>query len=254
MSPASRRRLRFLLPTFLGVVALPSCTPGEEATEIVRAAIETHGGDGFDAFEVSFVFRGTPFLIRNDSGLFRYERRYRDDGGRRVVEWLDNEGTHRTVEGEPETLSGRERARVETAVNSVTYFALLPYRLLDPAARHRHLGEERLEGEPYDRIEVTFQEVGGGADWEDRFVYWIHLDRRTLDYLAYRYARDGGGTRFRRAVNRRVVGGITVQDYENYTGTDPVEDIAEYGRLLEEGRVRLVSMVELEDVRVEPLE
>jgi hypothetical protein len=51
-------------------------------------------------------------------------------------------------------------------------------------------------------------------------------------------------------VNRREVGGILIQGYENFTGNEPVEDIADYDRLLEEGRLSLLSMIELEDVVV----
>lgn len=92
------------------------------------------------------------------------------------------------------------------------------------------------------------------AYWEDRFIHWIHEEEGTLDYFAYRYHRDGGGTRFRRAINRREVGGLLIQDFENYRAEGvSVEEIAEYGRLLEPDAVELLSVLELEDVQVEAL-
>ena len=57
-------------------------------------------------------------------------------------------------------------------------------------------------------------------------------------------------TRFRRAVNRREVGGLLVQDYENYTGDPDVGDVADYDRLFEAGGLRLVSMVVFDDLEV----
>ncbi len=126
------------------------------------------------------------------------------------------------------------------------YLGLLPFRLRDPAVTARYLGEETLDGEPYHRVEVTFEQEGGGRDWQDRYLYWFHTEGGTLDYFAYRYTMGEGGTRFRRAVNRRTVDGILVQDYENLVAPG-LEDIAEYGRASEEGRLEWVSDVVLEN-------
>lgn len=59
-------------------------------------------------------------------------------------------------------------------------------------------------------------------------------------------------TRFRRAVNRREIGGLLVQDYENYTDDPDVGDVGEYEQLLEARGLRLVSMVEFNDLEVGP--
>ena len=51
-------------------------------------------------------------------------------------------------------------------------------------------------------------------------------------------------------MNRREIGGLTIQDYENY-GSDPlVSDIAEFDQSFQAGRLELLSMVELEQVEV----
>ncbi len=60
-------------------------------------------------------------------------------------------------------------------------------------------------------------------------------------------------TRFRKAINRRTIGGLLVQDYENYTGDPDVGDVADYDRLFEEGGLRLVSMVEFDDLEIVPV-
>ena len=41
---------------------------------------------------------------------------------------------------------------------------------------------------------VTFAQDGGGRDWQDRYVYWLHPSRHTLDYLAYSYRETPGDT------------------------------------------------------------
>ena len=72
------------------------------------------------------------------------------------------------------------------------YFAQLPYGLNSPAVQKKILGEATINGNTYYEIEVTFSKEGGGIDFEDRFVYWIHKENFTVDFLAYRYATNGG--------------------------------------------------------------
>lgn len=236
----------------LPLLALSCGSPEDPVAAVVEDSIQAHGGDRFDRVQITFAFRGTDFRLVRDRGRFLQERRYSDADGRQIREGMDNSGTWREVDGVRVELPPDEQRRVETAVNSVVYFGFLPFRLDDPAVVLRDLGDEEVDGQPYRRVEVTFQEEGGGDDWEDRFVYWFHAADHTLDFLAYRYFRGEGGTRFRRAVNRREVGGLLVQDYENYAPLDEVADIADFHRIMEEGGLELLSMVELDDVEVTP--
>jgi len=230
----------------------PRTPPPPEGTpeRVVHDAIEAHGGERFRALQLEFDFRGTPFLVVYDDGLFVFERRTTGPDGRTVVDRMDNDGTTRTVNGTPVDLAPQDLASLETAVNSVVYFALLPWRLQDPAVHLRDLGDAELDGEPYRKIEVTFEPDGGGRDWEDQFVYWFHRDTHMLDFMAYRYHTGEGGTRFRRAVNRREIGGIVLQDYENFAAEGDLDDVAAYDELYRTGGLRLVSLVELEAVRI----
>ncbi len=242
-----------------GVVALGLLLPGCEAEEagpgaLVARSIAVHGGAVFEESEVRFRFREADFRVVRDGGRFVYERTLVDEEGQSVREGMDNDSTWRVVDGAAEVLDRDAREAVETRVNSVVYFGFLPFRLDDPAVRVRALPDGEVAGEPYRRVEVTFEEAGGGQDWEDRFVYWFHPEHHTLDFLAYRYYRDEGGTRFRRAVNRREIEGILVQDYENYAPLVEVDDIAEFGLVYARGELALVSLVELEEVEVRPLQ
>ncbi len=242
------RRAALLLLTALAAAACD--TAGSDAHRVVQRAIDVHGGEHFEQVQVEFRFRDHTFHVHRDRGAFRYERMGVDDEGRATREVMDNDGTRAWVGDAPVELDPDARASIETAVNSVVYFAFLPFRLDDPAVILRDLGEAELEGRVQRKIEVTFEQEGGGRDWEDRFIYWFDRERGTLDYLAYLYHTGDGGTRFRRAVNRRTLGGILIQDYENYTADPRITDVADYDRWFEDGLLTLVSEIRLEDVDV----
>jgi hypothetical protein len=247
----ARRRLTALaLLAGLGVAACAPgpATPEAEGRALLERARAAHGAPALDRAEVSFTFRGEPYRAEREGGRFVYTRVHGDS-----LDRLDNDGLSRTVHGQPVPLAERDRQRAETALNSVVYFALLPYNLADPAVQARALGSDTLRGEPYRLVEVSFGEDGGGRDWEDTFVYWVHADRHTVDFLAYDFHTGEGGTRFREATNPREVGGFRFQDYLNYTADPtPPARLAEYGRQWEAGALTLVSEVRLDSLRVEP--
>ena len=90
------------------------------------------------------------------------------------------------MDGQPVALTDEQRASLNTAVNSVSYFALLPHALTDPAVQSERLGVDTIRGVPYHRVEVTFQQQGGGPDWEDRFVYWFQTETMEMNFLSTR--------------------------------------------------------------------
>jgi hypothetical protein len=228
---------------------LSACATGPDAQAIVDRAIRTHGGQVLRSAVVEFDFRDRSFRATRDGGIYRYERMFADTSGR-IHDIMTNDSLYREVDGVRVPLTDAQRRSIESGVNSVIYFALLPFNLNDPAVRKQYLEEAVVEGEPYHKIEVTFDQEGGGRGYEDRFVYWIHRDRYTMDYLAYRFYEDQGGTRFRRAVNPRVIGGVLFADYENFTADTLEEAIEGYDEILEAGALRLVSRIDLENIRV----
>ena len=234
----------------------PQGNPG--ALALLDAAREAHGSAALDRAEVSFRFRGTPFVLRRDGGAFRYARTLTDSLGRTVEEVVDNDGAHRFVDGADVPLAPDEAARLATAVNSVAYFALLPAPLADPAVRARSLGPGRVGDQAFDRVEVAFAQEGGGADWEDRYVYWLRPDGR-IAYYAYSYepnpanaSRTETGTRFRVLTGEQRVGGVLFQDWRNLTA-DTVGTLEAFGDAHGAGRTFRVSDVVLDSVRVRPL-
>ncbi len=241
----------------------PSADAGAGATtsradSIVQAAIAAHGGAVIERSVIRFDFRGIDFRVKHDGGQYRYQRTYTDSLGRSVREVLTNDSLYRAVDGERVQLTDDERTGVLEDVNSVPYFALLPYNLQDSAVQTEYSGEDTLDGTPYHRIRVTFQREGGGPDWEDVFVYWFAQDDLSMDYLAYAYGygpNEEYGTRFRSAYNVRTVDGVRFADYMNYTTPgDSLQDLTRYPDYFAGDSLELISRIETDSVHVEPLD
>ena len=243
----------------VGGCASPERPPA--AAAILDSARAAHGAPVLDRAVVRFGFRGDAYRLRHEDGQFHYRRTYTDSLGRSVTEGIATQagsiGTYRAVGGDTVSLSASEREAVETTVNSVAYFSLLPEPLSDPAVQPTYSGRDTIDGVPYHRVRVTFQQEGGGADWQDVFLYWFRADTYTMDYLAYAYGQgpdEEAGTRFREAYNVRQVNGVRMADYYNYTvDTLSAEQMTRYPDLLAQDAVRLVSRIELDSIRVRPL-
>lgn len=238
-----------------GLLLLAACQSAPSARTVIERAIEEHGGSHLQYARVTFDFRQYSFVVERRQGEYSYQRSYDQDGSR-VLEILSNSGLTRRVDGEAVQLSPEEREDLMTPLNSVPYFALLPFNLQDAAVKAAYLGRSTVRGEPYDKIEVTFRQEGGGQDFEDRYVYWFHRDRHTMDYLAYTFHTGDGGTRFREAFNVRTIAGVRFADYHNYVSDSlpsPESAIERYDALFEQGAVRLLSEVLTENVTLTPL-
>jgi hypothetical protein len=223
---------------------------GSDADRVIDGSRRAHGAHVIDTATVSFDFRGDRYTASRSNGRFEYAREYHEDGAL-VREVMTNDSIYRLVDARSVQINDQQRRSIESQVNSVIYFALLPYNLGDDAVINRTLGTAEIKGEPYDVIEVTFREEGGGRDWQDRYVYWIHRERRTMDFLAYAFDDDeGGGSRFREAMNPRTVGGVRFQDYRNYTIDTLLVTLDTYPSYLESNDVELVSLIEIDDIDV----
>ncbi len=240
--------LWFLLP-------LAACSPPPSARSIVQRAIEVHGGHRLMHARVSFDFREYRFTVTRQGGLYSYERAYLQNGSH-IVERLSNTEVTRHVDGTIVPLTHEERRSMLTPLNSVPYFALLPFNLQDPAVQLAYLGGSTIRGAPYHEIEVTFRQEDGGRDFDDRFVYWFHKQTYTMDYLAYAFHTDDGGTRFREAFNVRTVAGVRFADYRNYisdTLGSPNSAIERYDTVFDQGAVSLLSNIVTENISVSPI-
>lgn len=245
------------VPAFLlcAICLATGCTGGSRAETIIARAIKTHGGDAIDHVAIDFDFREYHYTFMHDGGYFRYQRARPDSAGY-LRDVLDNEGFFREIDGRRVDLPDDRVLAYSSSVNGVAYFFLLPFKLIDAAVQPRYLGESTIEGEPYHEIEVTFLQEGGGRDYEDRFVFWFHREHDTMDYFAYDFTTDGGGTRFRKAINPREINGVRILDYENYSSDrinrpgDPIEDMDD---AYNAGELTLISHIENTNVTIRPI-
>jgi hypothetical protein len=258
--------MRSFWPVLAALALLTGCQSADDApapdppsaAAVVDSAVAAHGGTVLDRAVVQFRFRGDRYRIRQADGRFHFRRTYTDSLERTVHDGLTNDGPYRVVDGDTVALSDAERRAVRTTVNSVSYFALLPHPLQDPAVQPSYSGRDTIDGVPYHRLRVTFQQEGGGQDWEDVFFYWFRTDSYAMDYLAYAYGlgseETDPGTRFREAYNVRRVNGARFADYRNYTAdTLRPTQMAQYPTLRAQDALELVSRIEVDSVQVRPL-
>lgn len=244
--------MRYLLICFCFLLVLPACFTREadKAQAVVDAAIAAHGGEKFEQLRIGFDFRDRHYTAVRDGGLYAYTRSFTDSTGQ-VEDRLSNEGFVRKVNGRPVKLPEERKAAFSRSVNGVIYFALLPFGLNDPAVRKQYLGEATLKQQPYHKVKITFAQQGGGEDYQDEFIYWIHQQTHVVDYLAYSFHTDGGGMRFRQAYQPRQVAGLRFQQYINFEPSRPAK-LEELDKLFEAGQLKELSRIELENIR--PLE
>lgn len=213
---------------------------------LLEETIQAHGGELYDSAHYQFVFRGNTYTFKNSINDFEYTVKKMKDG----VETFDHMTSNnfsRTVDGTLMELTEKEKSGYGNSLNSVIYFATLPHKLKDPAVNLKLQEEVSIRGNAYKVLEVSFDEKGGGKDHEDVYYYWINKETKLIDYLAYNYAVNKGGVRFRAAFNFRKVDGIVFQDYINYkapVGT-PLEVLPS---LYEKDELTQLSLIQTEAV------
>ncbi|GMQ24464.1 hypothetical protein Aoki45_11460 [Algoriphagus sp. oki45] len=235
------------------LISVFACKQRTEAEKIVDTAIEAHGGNRYEEVKIDFDFRDIHYTIFKTPSAFEYIREFKDSTGV-VRDVLNNSGFVRTVNGTKiDTLTEERIGAFSRSVNSVAYFAFLPYGLNDPAAVKTHLGETELNGKAYNLIKVTFVPEGGGEHFEDEFLYWFGKEDHLMDFMAYSYHTDGGGVRMREVSGVMEVGGIRFQNYLNLKPEDkntPVENMQD---LYISGKLEKLSEINLENILVEAL-
>ncbi|MBT8178392.1 MAG: deoxyribose-phosphate aldolase [Eudoraea sp.] len=237
-----------------GIVILLACNERVKSPDVqalVDQAIEVSGGENYASMKVSFTFREKRYTGENTARGKKYSRFFLEDS-LEILDILEGGTFQRQLDGKPISVQDSMATKYANSINSVHYFVRLPYGLNDPAVQKRYLGAADIDGTAYHKIEVTFKEQGGGDDFEDIYVYWLNKETLKPDYLAYEFHINGGGMRFRKALNERYVEGIRFVDYENYKPRTPDANVYELDERFEEGTLELLSRIELEDIRVTP--
>ena len=159
-----------------------------------------------------------------------------------------NQTLKRYLDGVPIKISDSIRGVYSNSLNSVMYFFQLPKPLQDSSVIKVLMSSIEINGYSYWTIKVTFKEEGGGEDYQDEYRYWINQNNYEIDFLAYNYQSDGGGTRFRRAINKRKINGMFFQDYENYKPFQIFEQLDNLPKLFEQGNLELISLIENKNI------
>jgi len=219
------------------------------AQAIIDKAIENSCHGNCDNATIEFTFRDSKYKSSRNNGAYKLER-IKMDSVNEIHDVVTNRGLYRFINDELIVVQDSLALNISDGVNSVHYFAQLPYGLNTSAVQKKLIGETQIKGNDYYKINVTFSEDGGGTDFEDEFVYWINKETFTVDYLAYKYATNGGGVRFREAYNPRVVEGIRFVDYNNYKPENKEVNLSDLDQLFTEGKLKLLSKIETENVKV----
>lgn len=233
----------------LPLILLISCSQPPDPQNIVDLALAQSGTDGLDNAKVEFEFRGKEYGLEQNNGSFEMVRLWKDSIGL-IRDEVSNSGFKRQINGSLNDVADSMATKYTNSINSVIYFALLPYRLNDAAVIKEYLGEEKIEGSTYHKIKITFNEEGGGEDHDDEFIYWFDQSTHLIAYLAYSYHTVGGGMRFRKAINPRIINGVRIVDYINYKPKIEV-NLEEIGKAFTNQELIELSRIKLENVKVE---
>lgn len=241
------------LIVILSIAVLSGCQEDNrkppDVQALIDSSIQVAGGEYYQNSDVRFLFRDKAYeaqLRGNKKTLKRVT--FKPDS---LIEDIKTGKTFsRLVNGEAVVLPDSLAGNYANSVNSVHYFAYLPYGLNDPAVKKRLLGRSQIDGEDYYEIEVTFTEEGGGSDYEDVYVYWINTATMKPDYLAYEFHTDDGGFRFREAYNERYIGGLRFVDYKNYEPATRQVIVSDLDSLFVRGELKLLSEIKLDSITV----
>lgn len=219
------------------------------AQEIIDKSIEVSGGKLHNKKLVSFLFRDRKYIGENNNGkkilkriTFTDSLRITDVKRHNSFERYFNDSLIYT----PDSIANR----YSNSVNSVHYFARLPYGLNDAAVKKELIGETIIENRTYYKVKVTFAQENGGKDFEDIYIYWFNKETFKPDYLAYKFYTDGGGIRFREAYNERYVEGIRFVDYNNLKPINREVSIYKTDSLFGLKELELLSKIELDSIEV----
>ncbi|MBZ9778128.1 hypothetical protein LB452_04245 [Psychroflexus sp. CAK8W] len=236
------------------ILALISCKDSEKpliSEEIIDKAIEYSGKTKLNKNVLKFTFRDYDYKATPTCDGFEFERISKTKS---IKDVLYKGELTRYKNDSVVKLADTTAFKYMESVNSVHYFMQLPLRLKDDAVKLTDLGTEEIEGNEYYKLKVNFSEDGGGVDFEDIYIYWFDVEDFSMDYLAYSFIVNEGGLRFRKAINRRTVDGVVFQDYENYKPKSKSKKLEDIGKMYENDKLELLSLIQNEEIELLPKE
>lgn len=238
------------------IVFISSCKPEIKvltAQELIDKSIVASGADKVSAAAIDFDFRNRHYTAIRNKGKFSLIRITKNETTE-TKDILSNVGFERYRNDAFVIVPDSMVTRYSGSVNSVHYFAVLPFGLNDAAVKKKLLKEATIKGKAYYKVEVRFSEDGGGEDFDDVFVYWINKQDFKIDYLAYSFHVNGGGKRFREATNERIINGIRFVDNNNYKAKNASTKLENLDKAFENSGLEKLSEIHLENVQVELLD
>lgn len=221
------------------------------ATEILNKSITEAGGKKIENSIIEFDFRDKHYKAKRNNGAFELDRSFKNSTAL-IKDVLSNNGFERYIDDQLKTLETEKEQAYSASVNSVHYFSVLPHGLNDKAVNKALIGEEQIKNQTYYKIKVTFNQNGGGEDYEDVFIYWINKQTFKPDYLAYSYNEDDGkGMRFREAYNERYIKGLRFVDYNNYKTDIKNPNLKDLGKYFNDNRLKIISKIALKNIKVD---
>ena len=234
---------------------LISCKQNEakkiRAQHIVDKSIEVSGGELYKTSDISFDFRDRKYILERIDGK-KILKRIKKNDTLNLVDVKTAKGFERYVDGKLAQIPDSLANSYANSVNSVHYFAYLPFGLNDPAVIKEYLDEVVIKDKKYHKIKVTFKQENGGDDFDDVYIYWFNAKTFKPDYLAYEFHVNEGGLRFREAVNERIVNGIRFVDYINFKPIKDNTSIYGIDRMFQKGELEILSKIELKNITVNP--
>lgn len=237
---------------FLFSMLLFSCSSTEKkltAQQIIDKSMVASGANKVKNSKITFNFRDLNYTAIRENGKFELSRNLD-----MIKDVLTNDGFKRFIEGNEAEIDEEMRQKITNSVNSVHYFSVLPFGLNDKAVRKKLLPSTTIKDKEYYKIEVSFDENGGGEDFEDIFIYWIGKQDFLIDFLAYSYHTNGGGKRFRVLKEQCSKNGIRFVDYHNYKPLKKEIKLSNLDDAFENNQLKKISEIVLEDIEVELLD
>lgn len=237
------------------LLLLMACQPEKKALtaqQVIDKSIEVTQTNKVANATLSFNFRKRGYVAERNNGAFTLKRITTNDT-ETLTDILSNAGFQRLLNGAPFQVADSMAIKYSESVNSVHYFSILPYGLNDTAVNKKLLPEVKIKGKDYYKIEVTFDQEGGGVDFEDVFVYWIDKQTFKIDYLAYLFHVNGGGIRFREVRKEHIIEGVRLVDYNNYKPNSSELDVRDLDKAFENGGLTKVSEINMENIELKVL-
>lgn len=238
---------------FMVLLSLACCENQKNKQPTVQAIVDSSmaaaGGAYFHKSDIAFNFRDIHYRMQRQGQQKILSREMQKDS-MYIKDVKTAVGLRRYVNDTLVQLSDSLANVYANSVNSVHYFAYLPQGLNDRAVKKELLGKVSLGKGEYYKVRVTFDQEGGGDDYEDTYLYWFNTQTFAPDFLAYEFHTDGGGQRFREAYNERFVNGIRFVDYRNYRTKNISVPLEQIDSLFTKGQLELLSEIALENISV----